>query len=180
MRIEILALIIFVLCTATVFVVFLYPGKLKTIEEIQQSPEVLLRNPYSEKIIKFKYEVNKSLFFKEYEIWLPNFYDSDYFTIHNIVYDIVDTRTVKRAERYLNKHWWGFGFQRGKIFIKHIEIEIYPIVFEKNTCKNSFGDALVLALNGMNSCFNKTDQMNDTILQELAYKYKVIYKERKL
>ncbi len=179
MRIEILALTSFVVCTVIVFVVFLYPEKLKTAEEIQQSPKVLLRNPYSEKIMKFKYEVNKSLFFKEYEIWLPNFYDSDYFTIHNLVYDIVDTRTVKRFERYLNKYWWGLGFQSGKISIKHIEIEIYPIVVEENSCKNSFGDALILALKGKSSCFYKTRQLNDTILQELAYKYKVIYKERK-
>ncbi len=172
-------MVLFVLCSIIIFFVFLYPGKSETAEEIQQSPQISSRNPYFERVLKLKYEVNKSMLFKEYGILIPTFYNSDYSAIHNIVYSIEDTRTVKKFERYVRKYWWGLGFQSGKVSIKHIEIEIYPTIVEKSSCNYTFGDALILALEGKSNCFRKTEKMSDTVLKELCVKYNIIFKERR-
>lgn len=173
MKVEFYALFLFIV-TVTILLFITFQKKVIIEEEVLPSPFVFVKNPYEIKINERINQINTQLLFLEYNIRIPPSVD-DLQILEDTWNKINDPRAVKSITRRVRKYWWGYGIEKIRFRVKHIEIVWYPEVYVNVASKNTFGDALYQALNGKNISFNSRNA-DPNIVQFIAEKYGVVLK----
>ncbi|MEN3042160.1 MAG: hypothetical protein ABDH59_02495 [Fervidobacterium sp.] len=170
MKIEFYAVFFFLL-SIILFLVLISQKREITQEEVLPSPFLSVRNPYQRFIKQKANEINKQLFFLEYNKCIPTEI-KDMEELEEIIFQVQDVRARKQVIKRVWRYWWGIGIEEVTFKIKHISLTWYPFIYYSKDSHFTFGEALYYALNGRISTFSimKSDE---SLIRLIAEKYKV-------
>lgn len=173
MKIEFYAVFFFLLSIILLilFLVLISQKREITQEEVLPSPFLSVRNPYQRFIKQKANEINKQLFFLEYNKRIPTKI-KNMKELEDIIFQVQDVRARKQVIKKVWRYWWGIGIEEVTFKIKHISFTWYPSIYYSKDSRFTFGEALYYALNGRTSSFS-TMKSDENLIKLIAEKYKV-------